>query len=149
MRQKSPSDLLLQASRFAFENLEICDPVCAQELRLADKDAMSIHPTNNTAARSRLEIGNVRRLHAAVLCSVHDCDSKRMFAILLDCCCRCQQFLLGYRIGDNNTRYARFAFRQCAGLVEDERSNFFHQLDGFRFFDQHACLCSATNTDHD
>src|SRR2546423_11959898 len=72
-----------------------------------------------------------------------------MFALLFDSRGGNQCLIFAEPVGGDDLGHAWFSFRERAGLIDDERGHFLHDLERAGVSDQHPGMRAATDTDHD
>ena len=96
--------LLLQQRGFRFEILKTANALRAQEIGLANKDAAAVDVPDHSAPGGGFEIGNQRHFYITLFCTIHDCRSERVLAVLFDCRGRGEQLLFSNGPGRNQCR---------------------------------------------
>ena len=91
----------------------------------------------------------VRNIQRTRLCTGNDCACQVMLTANLNGRRQCQQLVLIISICWLDHNKFGMAFGQCAGLVHDDRIDFFEGLERFGILYENAALCTLTGTDHD
>ena len=138
------------AERFgvAFQRVS-CDAEFGQEIFVAERHPFPRHCAEDAFSSGRIEVGRRERGDIALGRRSHYCRGQRMLARALDAGSELKDAAViepTYR-GDGDD--FRLALGQRAGLVDNERVDFFHALQDLGVFDQDAKRGRAADADHD
>ncbi len=97
----------------------------------------------------RLEAHDFGEFELALLGSVDDGLSQRMFAGLFDRSRQPQQIIFRVTSHGRNRRDGRLALSQRASFVDNQHINLFQTLQGFGIANENTCFCPAPPTHHD
>ena len=137
-----------QTLAFLVERLRFDAERC-QEIRVTQEHGLAVDLAGRALAGRRVELFDLAQIEIALFGGAHDRVGERMLAGALDAGGQPQDFgfLESGRRDDRDD--LRLAFGQRTGLVDHQRVDLLHALQGFRVLDQNAGLRTASDADHD
>ena len=119
-----------QALGVAVERLRR-DAAFGQEFGIAERDGAAVDRAGHALAGRRIEVGDRGERDIARRGGRDDGGGERMLARPFDAAGKTQRLAVGEAFGGDHGDHLRLAFGQGAGLVDDERVDFFHPLQRF------------------
>ena len=124
-------------------------PSPARKAALPISDLPAVHCAGHAFAGRGCRSWSVGERHAAFGRGGDDRRPERMLARFLQARSEAEQLVFREAACRLDRRDGGLAFRQRAGLVDDQGIDPLHPFEGFGVLDEHAGLSTATDADHD
>ncbi len=120
-----------------------------QVIGIADDNALPVHHADGALARWRIKTHDLGQNQTALFrCDDNDV-SQRILARLFNRSRQGQQFIFIPALDRGDGGDQGLAFRERAGLVDNERVDLLHPLQRFRVTDENSGLRAAAHSHHD